>query len=768
MRMMNKIEIICLFSFVFIFSSGVAYTQTAGVFEGVILNKTNNEPVVDVELKIEPGGNITQTDSEGRFKFENLPLTQLEVKVFKFGFNLALFSIDLIGNSKINKTIYLLSAEEVYLDEIVVKTKKKKVEGTKQVLKNQKLKNPSTSLFNDTMATLQKMPGVMGGEFSGLLYIRGGAPFENIALMDDVVILFPYHWGGKVSIFNPEMVDKVDFYTGGFPAIYGMATSGVIDVKIKEGNFEKVKGFLDLSVTGATLELESPLNLWEQSSFILGARRTHYDLILNLFSDKEGVQYPFFDDLHLKLYSKVNSKHRLNYNTFFSSDGITWEFSEEEAEQSEMLDEGDKFTYDNRDLINSFQWEYFIDEKVKTKSTFAHSYNKGSHEFTNSESPSTHQGISSIFQFRNDWDYSPDQYNSLSLGYIGYRFEGDFELEGYTRETKITGEVETTVHDFKYDGGFTYHGVYLQDEIELIKDDFTVSAGVRCETIEVSPHNPVSPRAGLRKKLLGDMFLNLGWGIYYQYNSTDIRVYDKEEGNPDVRPEKAVHYIVGLEKQLTPDYLLKNNVFYKDYEDLIIDDPAENFINGGIGYAYGFETLLEKKSIGKLDGWLAYTYAVTKRKITTRSEPFDIYNENNIEIREWYYPDFDQRHTISLVANYEISSGWEVYSGWEFHTGTPYTEISGAHRVVNSEGSIVYLPIKEKYNSERLPDYHRFDLKFIHKCKLEHFPAEVYFEFINLFCRKNVAGYYYVDNYSKKETSYYFPFMIIAGLKINF
>lgn len=746
--------------------SSSVYSQNNGIIKGVIRNKNTEQVLSDVTVKAEPSRKTTETDKKGKFQLKNLPITNTTLKIFKYGYQMTTLTINLNKDNRINKEIYLLPSEDVYLDEVIVRTRKRKIEGTKQVLRNKEISHPSTTLFNDTMAALKKMPGVTGNDFSGALYIRGGKPYENTIMMDDIFIIHAYHWDDHVSIFNPAMVDKVDFFTGGFPAVYGMSTSGVVDVKIKNGNFKRTKGFIDLAATGITGEIEAPINLAQQSSFILGARRTHYDLILNLFTDNKNTIYPWFDDAHFKLYSQINSKHSLSYNVFFSSEGMEWELSEEDASDSETVKEGDTFKYGVQDLINSIQWKYSINKNISVKNTFAYQYAEGWANSTGS-TPFTNSEAMNIMQYRLDWDLSMNKYNSVSFGYFLFYLNGDNEYIGYTKETKITGEVKTNSNNYTYKGNFAYHALYIQDELEIIRDDFIISVGLRYDTIGLSKENLISPRTGMRKKIIKNTFLNLGWGYFYRY-TTSLKRYDKEKGNPDLKAEKATHYIIGVENQIEKNYILKNNLFYKRYSDLIIDDPVKNYINSAEGYAQGYEFILEKKGSGTMNGWISYTYVESKRKIRERSEAYDPYNDDNRIIGQWYYPDFDQRHTISIVVNYKLSSKWSIYSGWDYHSGKPYTEVKDRVKVVNSEGTIKYLPVKGKYNAERYPSYQRLDLKIIYKFLLFKQQAESYIQFVNLYNHQNVSEYYYSDNYANKKAAYDLPFLIIGGIKINF
>lgn len=473
--------------------------------------------------------------------------------------------------------------------------------------------------------------------------------------------------------------------------------------------------------------------------------------------------------MHLKLYFQINNEQSLTYNLFYSSAVQSENFEQQQIGTENNITEGAYFKYNNQNLINNIQWEYLITPELKMKNSLALQVLKDSNTISGPDSPDPegyHQ-LSDILQYRSDWDYRMSSYNSISFGYFGYFLQGNINMTGYATETKITGAIQTNFHPGNYDGTIVHHSFYLQDELEIIKYDFTISAGLHYDINDLSKNNSLSPRAGLRKKIIPNMYFNFAWGYYYQYPN-DLFMLNQQTGNPDLKPEEAVHYLAGFDNYLAKDVLFQNNFFYKNYSDLIITDPVQNYINGAVGYAYGFESMLKKASTGPLNGWLSYTFSVTKQKITIQNAPYDPYNGNNITLNQWYAPDYDQHHTISANINYAMSSHWSLSSSWEFHTGTPYTEITGAVKVVNSAGNTVYLPVKGTFNSQRLPTYHQLNLKLTYAFKIGLFPSELYIQVVNLYDRKNIEYYYYSNDYQTKIAACDLPLMASGGFKINF
>ena len=107
------------------------------------------------------------------------------------------------------------------------------------------------SLFGeaDIVKALQTLPGVTQGVegFSGL-YVHGGEGDENIFLYQGMPLYHVGHLGGIFSAFNANTIDNVDFYKAAFPARYGGFASSVVDIRMKQPDFEKAYGSLSVGL----------------------------------------------------------------------------------------------------------------------------------------------------------------------------------------------------------------------------------------------------------------------------------------------------------------------------------------------------------------------------------------------------------------------------------------------------------------------------------------------------------------------------------------
>ena len=76
------------------------------------------------------------------------------------------------------------------------------------------------------------------------LDIRGGYPYENGYYLNGVHITNQIS-GNMTMGISPHAIDKMDLYSGGIPAQYGLANAGIIDITTRSGT-EKFSGMVEI------------------------------------------------------------------------------------------------------------------------------------------------------------------------------------------------------------------------------------------------------------------------------------------------------------------------------------------------------------------------------------------------------------------------------------------------------------------------------------------------------------------------------------------
>jgi hypothetical protein len=203
---------------------------------------------------------------------------------------------------------------------------------------------------------------------------------------------------------------------------------------------------------------------------------------------------------------------------------------------------------------------------------------------------------------------------------------------------------------------------------------------------------------------------------------------------------------------------MKNTVDFKDHARL---RSPESYIDGelrfGKGKAYGLELML-RKNIGRLNGWISYTYSKATRQI------------DEINNGAWYRSPFDKPHNISIVLNYDLSPKWSVSGSWVYASGTPVTYPTGRLLLENN-----YIPIYSGRNEYRYPDFHRLDLSATMKLSKpgNRLQSELNFSLYNTYGRKNPWTILFKQeedrpNVSYAEMVYLFTFVPSVTYNITF
>jgi len=303
---------------------------------------------------------------------------------------------------------------------------------------------------------------------------------------------------------------------------------------------------------------------------------------------------------------------------------------------------------------------------------------------------------------------------------------------------------------------------YLQDKWN-ISPLFSTQLGLRLSRYSLHNNIYAEPRIGLKYLLRENLALKLSLEKYHQFLTTanpqdeNLRFIDIWLAIPeDKKASRAYHTILGMEYLSKQNVLFRVETYYKDFDNLLTLKQGEVFTeedNGEIkfepfnefwdtkAYAYGLEFLI-RKTIGRVQGWIGYSYAVTKRKT---------------ELQPWYFPKYDRTHTLNIVGDWQCTGKIHLSTVVSYCTGNPYTPILGRYkkwyedrwrRTVFWWAEDCYLVGKK--NSERYPAYFRWDISIIHRKEKRWGVLEWYLQVINVTNHLNILMYMYDQEYNYK------------------
>lgn len=623
----------------------------------------------------------------------------------------------------------------------------------------------------DILKALQLLPGVQSGtEGSAGMYIRGGGPDENLLLLDGVPLYNVNHMMGFFSVFDADAVKNVTLYKGSFPARFGSRLSGVVDVRLKDGNDQEFHWGISVGLLAAKINAEGPI-VKGKTTFNLSLRRTYYDIftapILALVSKSQtGVGTTagyYFYDLSGKLTHKFSNHDKL-YVSLYAGDDDVYARIRENYEDNYMRTEDDgsathvhekEFSKMNLgwkwgNVVTAARWNHLFSPKLFMNTTlnytrYRHRLSIGmeeSHEQQYGTKPGA-ADISSSTDTLNatvgynslindlsvgaDFEYKPLPEHDIRFGadYIFHNFKPSVTTismkTGYSDGmASFSQKQDTTFGDSRL---LTREAALYAEDNWSVTDWLKFNVGLRWSYYHTASKNyhSLEPRLSLRFLLSNDLSFKASYSEMGQYlhllsNSslsmpTDlwVPVTDRIAPMRSHQGAAGVFYSRGLFDFSIEGYYktMDNVVEYRDGASFLGSTAGwEDKVAMGYGWSYGVEFLVQKKT-GNTTGWLGYTWARTMRRFDREG--------NIINFGEPFPAKYDRRHDLSLVVNHKFNKKIDLSGTFVFGSGVCGSLAMQkvlAPRYEDAEGLVspTDTPYFDRRNNYRMPAYHRLDL----------------------------------------------------------
>lgn len=615
----------------------------------------------------------------------------------------------------------------------------------------------------DVLRAVMNLPGVQTvGEASTGLNVRGGSSDENLVLFDGATIFNPTHLFGFFSSFDPDLVKSVELYKSSMPASYGGRLSSILDVQSLDGNNKRFSGSAGISPLTAKITLQGPL-IKNRSSFVVGYRTTYSNWILHHIPGKYSKSKADFSDLTLHISHKFNGKNQLYITGYASQDGFN-------------LNNDTSYAYQNRNVVAS--WKHVFSNSLYLLTSAG--YDAYAYQVKGYDNPlNSYEQKYDIGQYHLKTDFSEylNDRNTLhfGVGTIRYQIHPGFIdplLKG-SSVTPDTVEAEQAMEST----------AYLEDALR-ISDKLSFSAGVRYTLYtDLGPkhlalYDPGLPRTygsiesfrnypggktvkSYQKpelRISGRYSLSDNMSVKAGFNATSQFIHELSNtvtvsptdiwtlSGPYIQPECAKQLSGGLyhnfkentiEASLELYYKWMNHLLdFKSGALLTMNHQIETQLIESRGKAYGAELMI-KKTAGKLNGWVSYTYS---RSFIRSDDPLA---GEMINHGAFYPSNYDKPNDLTLIGNYKLSHRFSVSLNVLYSTGRPITypiaefDYGGSTRVLYSDR-----------NQYRIPDYFRVDASMniegnarIHQLTHNSWSLGVY----NVTGRKNPYSIYFIS-----------------------
>jgi hypothetical protein len=599
--------------------------------------------------------------------------------------------------------------------------------------------------FGDAFRVMETLPGVTP-MVSGLpfFFVRGAPPGNNGYYIDGIRIPLLYHVGAGPSVIHPGMVERVDFYPGGYPARYGRFAGGILSGETRRPATE-IHGEGNVRLFDAGALVEAPFADGRGTVLVAG-RYSYTAALISLAAPDAVLEYW---DYQARATWKLGDKDTIGLFAFGSYDFFGEKRSNGEtrtgfATQFHRLDA---------------RWDHELPNhgRMRVAATLG-SDATGTEELAGVRDRMLgtrlyiEQPLGKNVTVRGGADATLDHYDLMQSDKEG-QSESQASLYPPRNDLVIGMHLDAVIQ--ATDRWEVTPGMRF-DLFESVRNLREVTSAERKRSANAAIAS-VDPRLLSRLRISKAVTLVSTFGISHQPPAFFVPIPGLQLGRLSQGLQTSIQTSQGVEIALPWAFTLTPTLFYHRYLGLtdfattcgISDDSSgdegECLDKRVAGRTLGFELLLRRSLTRKLTGWLSYTLSRTTRE--TRLSGYDpatllgggITADRRVKTTSYeeVAGDFDRTHVLNLIGAYDLGSGWRAGARFYYYTGRPYSRR-------------VYGYTVPPFNERRFPDFYRIDGRLEKAWRIgEKGRVAFVVEWLNVTLRKEATG---VDCGSNAET----------------
>ena len=591
--------------------------------------------------------------------------------------------------------------------------------------------NPGS--MEDVSRAVHSLPGIVSdGDLLATFHARGGESDEVVFLLDRVPLESPFHLAGFNSIFNPDMISSVQFYAGAAPATVPASTSAVMAVESWDGTPRQEGGGLDgaLDISASSLRALAMGPVGDHLTFALAGRRSYLESYFQVMKWANLLDTAFaapeFSELSARMAWKPTSEHRVMLSAMRAGDSLGIVNSEDES----LIEVNGSFELSNTLDFFSLDHRFQPNEQWTWQTTLAYTRDR-SLMIRDLAGQSDQDVITRRAFARTDLTGSLGKHEPAVGVEASYTMVG---IEGEIPDTRADPTWnQAPLSDYGYgdikishDAAWPEASLYAQEQYN---GPVRLRGGARATWSGVTDELLVSPRAGVSVPLPSGTIPKASWGIYHRIPH-DPRLFDETWGNPDIKSERAQHFVVGVDQGFplpgedaggmvrVEGYLvqLDHLIVSPDNQEAI--DAGTTFTNDGSGQNKGVDTMVAAR-VNRFRGSLSLSLLWA-----TRTNPLNTVYSQTVS------PGQDQRVTLGTTLEYQLTPRWRVTTKYAFHSGRPVSSV--AYTGIDDPDSGVGLMQVSCLNCDRLGPYHAIDLRAEWRKAMKRYRLVLYGEVLNV------------------------------------
>ncbi|XLS29165.1 TonB-dependent receptor [Flavobacteriaceae bacterium M23B6Z8] len=726
--------------------------KVATKFCGYLKNKDNLLPLEGASIQV---GKISAiSDASGYFEME-LPPANLSVRIRHIGFktldrNLRYFDGSHCADIYLIPQVQTLS--EVVLSSYLARGINKVNNGSFEIDFNAFTTLPGL-IDADVLQSVQAFPGIQSvNETVSNINIRGGTHDQNLIEWDRIKMYQSGHFFGLISMFHPQITQKVRLQKNGTTAAATDGVSGTLSMQTDALVNTQFKGNVGLNLTDLNAYADIPTG--KNSSVQIAARSSSNGLVDTPTYTSYFERISQNTELENTPGNTVNDE--LSFDFYDAS--FRWLFQPNDDNEVRV-----NFIFTGNDLV--FNENALVNNQPQSRQSSLEQLSiAGGIEY----SRRWNDRFQSVFHvYETDYKlqgFNADIENSLRflqeniVSETGVRLDTHYKLtdaiqlsNGYQfAETKVTNLNDVDNPQFRSLIGevLRTHAVYTEARYRS-KDRFTnLSLGVRGNYLDKFNRIRVEPRLSFNQRFLSFFNVEVLGELKHQSISKVINFQNDFLGierrrwqlsdNDSIPVLTSKQASVGLTYS-RKGWLLSAEAFYKDVEG--ITTQSQGFQNqyeftktAGSYDAVGADVLLRKQfdfspdaQTRTLNTWLSYAYLKSDYTFP--------------ELPEVQFPNnFDITHAFTAGTTL-VWNALSVSAGYNWRSGRPATRLVPGNEVVN--GNLNF----DTANGERLPAFARLDLSASYRLLLtKKIPMQLSVSVWNVLDKQNVLNNFYRVN----------------------
>jgi hypothetical protein len=784
---------------IFSLSTVFSFSQLTQTVRGKIYDAETNYPLSGVRVQVITDDTnerfIGGTDANGEFTIKKIPVGKHKLISKLSSYEQSTVFIEVNSGKELVLNIPLMEMI-VTKEEIVVTARKKgEVLNEMAVLSSQQFSVEETNRYPgsrmDPARMASNFAGVQGSDDSrNDIVVRGNSPLGVVYRVEGIDIPNPSHFavsgstGGPVSVLNNKILGNSDFFMSAFPAEYGNSTSGVFDLKLRNGNNNQHEFTGQFGLFGTEVLAEGPMGKNGNASYLVMGRYSSLALFQKLGVTIGTDAVPVYGDGAFKFNWKLKKGGQLSWWGMGGKSNIDLLISEQKEYSKEFYGEGDRDQFFGTSMyVSGLSYKKSLNEKTYLTATLA-----GSLEEQHARHMYLHRSLEVAGA---DTTIKVDS----SFNMLGFDFK-TMKLSGYTainhkinKQHLIKAGVNFDVLSFNYmDSVLTnlddrnswatrwnYSGMALLIQPFAqwkwkITDKMDLTAGIHAQYFSLSNSlSPAEPRVGWKYRMKGDQSIFAGAGLHSQTQPYYTYAYDPDnDGNAhnlNMDFSRSLHSGIGYEKSFGPGLNFKTEAYYQYLYNLPINTMSNSFslVNAGGGFSRVFpnDTLVNS---GK---GINYGLEFTLQKYFSKSFFFMV--SASVYDSKYLASDGIWRNTSykgsNISNNIDLSYVWNVLAGKEFKigkkqvigVGTKITRAGGRRYglvdIAQTEASKEIIFKDSLFNENTFRDYFRVDLKISWRMNTQKLTHEFGLDLVNLLNTRNLLSLAYAPKLDPNDTS---------------